>query len=227
MPHHIVTLPGDGIGPEIMAPTLRLLEAVGEFEFEEHAFGGAAIDLHGVALTDQTLAACRAADAVLLAAVGGPKWDSTDPGRAAPRAGPVGAAQGARAVRQPAPGQAAAGAVRRLAAAPRARAGHGPAGRQGADRRDLLRREDPQRRRRLGSSAPTRARRSNGSRAPRSGPRAAASAASTRPMSWRPRACGARSSASCTRASSRTSSSSTCSSTTPPCSSSPRRATST
>ncbi|HYB24086.1 MAG TPA: isocitrate/isopropylmalate family dehydrogenase, partial [Solirubrobacteraceae bacterium] len=77
MPHHIVTLPGDGIGPEIMAPTLELLKRLGEFEFEfeEHLFGGACIDAHGTALTDDTLEACRRADAVLLAAVGGPKWD--------------------------------------------------------------------------------------------------------------------------------------------------------
>jgi 3-isopropylmalate dehydrogenase len=94
MPHHIVTLSGDGIGPEIMAPTLRLLEAVGEFEFEEHAFGGAAIDLHGVALTDETLAACRGADAVLLAAVGGPKWDSTDPAAPRPEQGLLGLRKG-------------------------------------------------------------------------------------------------------------------------------------
>jgi 3-isopropylmalate dehydrogenase len=80
---HIVTLPGDGIGPEIIAPTLDLLSKLGDFEFEEHPFGGASIDRHGIALTDETLTACRAADAVLLAAVGGPKWDSTDP--AAPR----------------------------------------------------------------------------------------------------------------------------------------------
>jgi len=79
MAPRIVTLPGDGIGPEIMAPTLELLDAVGEFEFEEHPFGGASIDAHGTALTDEVLDACRRADAVLLAAVGGPKWDSTDP----------------------------------------------------------------------------------------------------------------------------------------------------
>ena len=60
MAHHIVTLPGDGIGPEIMAPTIELLNAVGDFEFEEHLFGGASIDAHGVALTDEVLAACRA-----------------------------------------------------------------------------------------------------------------------------------------------------------------------
>src|SRR5918998_1053239 len=81
--HHIVTLPGDGIGPEVLAAAARVLAELGDFAFEEHAFGGAAIDAHGIALTDATTAACRAADAVLLAAVGGPKWDSTDP--AAPR----------------------------------------------------------------------------------------------------------------------------------------------
>jgi len=80
MTQRVVTLPGDGIGPEIMAPALELLAAVGaEFEYEEHVFGGASIDAHGTALTDETLATCRGADAVLLAAVGGPKWDTTDP----------------------------------------------------------------------------------------------------------------------------------------------------
>ena len=92
--HHIVTLPGDGIGPEIMAPTLQLLQAVGEFEFEEHLFGGAAIDAHGTALTDETLAACRKSDAVLLAAVGGPKWDSTDPDKPRPEQGLLGLRKG-------------------------------------------------------------------------------------------------------------------------------------
>ena len=82
--HHIVTLPGDGIGPEILAAAIRVLDAVGSFTYDEHAFGGAAIDAHGTPLTDETVAACRAADAVLLAAVGGPKWDSTDPARRAP-----------------------------------------------------------------------------------------------------------------------------------------------
>src|SRR5690349_17025948 len=75
----IVTLPGDGIGPEIMAAALRVLAAVApDVETEEHLFGGAAIDGAGSSLPDATLAACRGADAVLLAAVGGPKWDSTD-----------------------------------------------------------------------------------------------------------------------------------------------------
>ena len=92
--HRIVTLPGDGIGPEIMAPALQVLEAVGEFEFEEHAFGGASIDAHGAALTDEVLGACRNADAVLLAAVGGPKWDTTDPHAPRPEQGLLGLRKG-------------------------------------------------------------------------------------------------------------------------------------
>ncbi len=94
MSHRIVTLPGDGIGPEIMLPALEVLNQLGDFEFEEHAFGGAAIDAHGVALTDETLAACRRADAVLLAAVGGPKWDSTDPHAPRPEQGLLGLRKG-------------------------------------------------------------------------------------------------------------------------------------
>jgi 3-isopropylmalate dehydrogenase len=83
----VVTLPGDGIGPEVLAAATRVLDAVGDFEYEEHVFGGASIDAHGAALTDATLAACKQADAVLLAAVGGPKWDSTDPGAPRPEQG--------------------------------------------------------------------------------------------------------------------------------------------
>jgi 3-isopropylmalate dehydrogenase len=83
----VVVLPGDGIGPEVTAATLRVLDRVVDLETEEHVFGGASIDAHGTALTDETLAACRAADAVLLGAVGGPKWDSTDPGAPRPEQG--------------------------------------------------------------------------------------------------------------------------------------------
>jgi 3-isopropylmalate dehydrogenase len=92
--HRIVTLPGDGIGPEIMEPTLELLEALGDFEFQEHLFGGASIDAHGVALTDEVLAACRQSDAVLLAAVGGPQWDTTDPAKPRPEQGLLGLRKG-------------------------------------------------------------------------------------------------------------------------------------
>ncbi len=94
MAHQILTLPGDGIGPEIMEPTLELLEALGDFEFQEHLFGGASIDAHGVALTDEVLADCRSADAVLLAAVGGPKWDTTDPAKPRPEQGLLGLRKG-------------------------------------------------------------------------------------------------------------------------------------
>jgi 3-isopropylmalate dehydrogenase len=83
----IAILPGDGIGPEIMAATREVLNAVGEFELDERPIGGASIDAHGVPLTEETLAACRRADAVLLGAVGGPKWDSTDPQAPRPERG--------------------------------------------------------------------------------------------------------------------------------------------
>jgi 3-isopropylmalate dehydrogenase len=91
----VVLLPGDGIGPEIIGPTLEVLRAVGaDLDYEEHLFGGASIDAHGTALTDDTLAACRAADAVLLAAVGGPKWDTTDPSKPRPEQGLLGLRKG-------------------------------------------------------------------------------------------------------------------------------------
>ncbi|TYT25873.1 3-isopropylmalate dehydrogenase [Luteimonas viscosa] len=75
----IVVLPGDGIGPEIVAATLPVLEAVASryghaFSFAEHDIGGVAIDRHGEPLPAATLEAARRADAVLLGAVGGPKW---------------------------------------------------------------------------------------------------------------------------------------------------------
>jgi 3-isopropylmalate dehydrogenase len=94
MSHLIVTLPGDGIGPEIIEPTLELLEELGDFEFQEHLFGGASIDADGTALTDEVLEACKRADAVLLAAVGGPKWDTTDPAKPRPEQGLLGLRKG-------------------------------------------------------------------------------------------------------------------------------------
>ncbi len=91
----IITLPGDGIGPEVLASALEVLRVVADdLEYEEHAFGGASIDAHGTALTDETLAACQGADAVLLAAVGGPKWDSTDPNAPRPEQGLLGLRKG-------------------------------------------------------------------------------------------------------------------------------------
>src|SRR6478672_1164737 len=90
----IVVLAGDGIGPEILLAARRMLEAIGEFDFVEHPVGGASIDEHGTALTDEVLEACRKADAVLLGAVGGPKWDTTDPGAPRPEQGLLGLRKG-------------------------------------------------------------------------------------------------------------------------------------
>jgi len=76
----IALLPGDGIGPEIMAAASQVLNRLGElfgheFAMQSHLIGGAAIDAQGTALPHETLKACQQADASLLAAVGGPKWD--------------------------------------------------------------------------------------------------------------------------------------------------------
>ena len=76
----VVTLPGDGIGPEVLAAALRVLDRVApDLAYEEHLIGGAAIDATGDPLPPQTLEAARRSDAVLLAAVGGPQWDGGDP----------------------------------------------------------------------------------------------------------------------------------------------------
>ena len=91
----VVLLPGDGIGPEIIGPAVEVLRAAGaELDYEEHPFGGAAIDQFGVPLTPPVLEACRRADAVLLAAVGGPKWDTTDPSEPRPEQGLLGLRKG-------------------------------------------------------------------------------------------------------------------------------------
>lgn len=91
----VALLPGDGIGPEVVAEARRLVDAVAPdhglvVRWEEHPVGGASIDAHGTALTDQVLEACRAADAVLLGAVGGPRWDTTDPAAPRPEQGLLG-----------------------------------------------------------------------------------------------------------------------------------------
>src|SRR5919197_2715309 len=79
----ITVLPGDGIGPEVVAEGVRALRAVAErwghrFELSEALVGGCAIDECGSALPDDTLSLCRASDAVLLGAVGGPRWDNPE-----------------------------------------------------------------------------------------------------------------------------------------------------
>ena len=81
----VMLLPGDGIGPEVLTAARRVLDAVApDLEYAEELVGGASIDARGVALTDAALAAAKAADAVLLAAVGGPQWDTTEPGAVRP-----------------------------------------------------------------------------------------------------------------------------------------------
>ena len=79
--YHVTLLPGDGIGPEIMAVTVEVLQTIAQqegfgFSFTEALIGGAAIDAVGVPLPEATLAQCRESDAVLLAAIGGYKWDN-------------------------------------------------------------------------------------------------------------------------------------------------------
>ena len=81
MKANLVLLPGDGIGSEVVTAAVEVLDAVAdrfmhEFSYTERQCGGCSIDRYGVALTDETLADCQAADAVLLGAVGGPKWDN-------------------------------------------------------------------------------------------------------------------------------------------------------
>jgi len=80
MKANIVLLPGDGIGPEVIQATRDVLDKVAqkhnhEFTYSEQLIGGCSIDAHGTALTEDTLGACLTADAIMLGAVGGPKWD--------------------------------------------------------------------------------------------------------------------------------------------------------
>ena len=84
--YKICLLPGDGIGPEIIAEGVKVLDAIAakygvSFEYTEALIGGRAIDETGSALPEATLAIASGSDAVLLAAVGGPKWDTTDPSK--------------------------------------------------------------------------------------------------------------------------------------------------
>ena len=93
--YQICLLPGDGIGPEIIAEGRKVLDAVGAkydttFTYAEALIGGCAIDACGTALPQETLDTANASDAVLLAAVGGPKWDTTDPDAPRPEQGLLG-----------------------------------------------------------------------------------------------------------------------------------------
>ena len=136
----IALLPGDGIGPEIVEQARRVLVATAElagvkFTFEEGLIGGAAIDATGTALPDDTTAICKRADAVLLGAVGGPKWDNPS-AKVRPEQGLL---QGARVVRQPASRRAASVAGERVAAATGAARGGRSARGARAHGRDLFR----------------------------------------------------------------------------------------
>jgi 3-isopropylmalate dehydrogenase len=90
----IVALPGDGIGPEVTREALKVLQAACkkygcEIEVQEELFGGVSIEEFGSPLTEKTLEACRNASAVLLGAVGDPKWNDHPPGKR-PEAGLLG-----------------------------------------------------------------------------------------------------------------------------------------
>ncbi len=105
----IVLLPGDGIGPEVTRAAATVLREAGhefhhQFEFQEFPVGGAAIDATGVPLPNETLDACRKADAIFLGAVGGSKWDALPVGKR-PESGLARAATGPRPLCKFAPGE--------------------------------------------------------------------------------------------------------------------------
>ncbi|MBE0345443.1 MULTISPECIES: 3-isopropylmalate dehydrogenase [Pseudoalteromonas] len=79
--YKVAVLPGDGIGPEVMAEALKVLDIIADkfaltFDFQHYDVGGIAIDKHNHALPQETLAGCECADAILFGSIGGPKWDS-------------------------------------------------------------------------------------------------------------------------------------------------------
>ena len=79
--HKLLLLPGDGIGPEVMAEVVRLIDwidakGIAKFDIETGLVGGAAYDADQLPITDATMAKAEAADAIIFGAVGGPKWDS-------------------------------------------------------------------------------------------------------------------------------------------------------
>src|SRR5690625_1807532 len=84
MEKNIVVLPGDGIGQEIMDASIKVLEKIADkynhsFQFKQYEIGGTSYDKYGEPLTDETVEACLQADAILLGAIGGPKWDTLPP----------------------------------------------------------------------------------------------------------------------------------------------------
>ena len=97
--YRVMTLPGDGVGPEIVDAAKRVLDAAGEkfgylLAYEVGVMGGCAIDQFGTPMEDGLIERCQATDAVLLGAVGGPKWDTTDPDKPRPEQGLLGMRKG-------------------------------------------------------------------------------------------------------------------------------------
>ncbi len=147
----ICVLPGDGIGPEVVAAAVEVLARIARrsghvFHFEEAPIGGAAIDRRGTALPPETLALARRADAVLLGAVGGPRWDDA---RERPEAGLLRDPQGARPLRERTTGGAPAGARATLAPSAGGAPRSGPGLRPRAPRRSLFWRARPRASQRL------------------------------------------------------------------------------
>ena len=144
MKSKIAVLPGDGIGPEITAEAVGVLQKVAttfghELQFQEALVGGAAIDATGTALPQETLALCQESDAVLLGAVGGPKWD--DPrGKVRPEQGLLGLRKAFDLFANLRPVKSLPELRHVVAAAARAAGGRRPDGGARADRRHLFRR---------------------------------------------------------------------------------------
>jgi len=97
--YRVMTLPGDGVGPEIVAAARQVLDAAGQkygylLAYEEGVMGGCAIDAYGAPMEAGLIERCQTCDAVLLGAVGGPKWDTTDPQKPRPEQGLLGMRKG-------------------------------------------------------------------------------------------------------------------------------------
>ena len=141
----IAVLPGDGIGPEVMAPAFACSRRSPAVDVEEHVFGGASIDAHGIALTDETLAACRARRRRPAGRRRRPEVGHHRPARPRPEQGLLGLRKGLGLFANLRPVRAVPALYDASPLRARADRGHRPAGRARADRRHLLRREDAHR----------------------------------------------------------------------------------